>query len=105
MGSPGPRGSPSCPPDGRTYCGELDCGVVVLGVVESGVDGVLGLGFTSPEGLAVLGAGVESLGAAELGGVELGGVELVVAAALAVPPVGAPDHQSCDARWLGDAFR
>lgn len=84
-------------------------GVVVFGV--DGVLGVLGLGFTSPDGLGVLGAAVEpslggvELGAAELGGgAELDGVEPVVAETLAVPPVGAPDHQSCEARLLGEAF-
>lgn len=84
-------------------------------MVLGGDSGVLGLGL----GLGLVASGVlldggvavepaaplgDSLGAAELGGGELEGAGLV-AEALAVPPVGAPDHQSCEARCLGEAFR
>jgi hypothetical protein len=103
------------------YCGVPEGGGVeglgfgVLGVSVDGEFGVPepGLTLPAPEALPlplVCGAVVEpaaplvvSLGAGELGSAELGAGD--VAAALAVPPVGAPDHQSCEARCLGEAFR
>jgi hypothetical protein len=104
------------------YCGEPACGVVDCGGVDGSLGGggaefgVLepGLTLPAPEVLPLPlvcgGAAVEpaaplvSLGAAELGDVELDGA-LVVAETLAVPPVVAPDHQSLDARLLGEAAR
>ena len=60
--------------------------VVLLDPVDEG-------GLTEPEAPVVVSAPAVELGAE------------VVAEALAVPPVFAPDHQSLDARLLGEAFR
>jgi hypothetical protein len=82
--------------------------VDVSGVVVDGEFGVLGVGLTAPGGLLVpLGGGVVVEPAAPLV-VSLPVVELELGAvveALAVPPVEAPDHQSCEARCFGEAFR
>jgi hypothetical protein len=76
--------------------------VEVSGLVGDEGVGVLAGGLTEAEGAVVEPAAplVVSLPAVLLGEV-LG----AVVAALAVPPVAAPDHQSWEARCFGEAFR